>query len=956
MSADTLPPSNDLATTPVLVEGAWTESCLADMERLLRLSDKWAGLDPTAIAERVMETLLDMLQLDFVGLRFNDGVHIFLRLSAAFGSQETEAAVLEAIENTLQREPDHAPIQQVIGQDAVRIVKRPLGALASLGTLVLGSRRANFPQRTEAVRLELAIAQAALACREVREISDREPPADTRKERPTGEALAASEWRLNLTINTIPAMAWSSTPDGMLDFCNRHLSDFVGLPAEEIMGLGFQRIFHPEDTPVLLSAWQEIMASKQGQEIDGRIRRADGEYRWSTFRQNPLLDAEGNVIKWYGVVLDIEDRKRAEAELKEAESALQASEQNLRLIIDSLPVLAWSARPDGSADFVNKSWTDYAGVPAQELLEWGFGRFYHPDDVDEMVEIWKRDIARGDETTLTGRIRRFDGEYRRFLFSGRKITDAKGVVRWFGVNVDIEDLRRAEDARKASETALRESERALNLIINTIPALAWSAMPDGMLDFWNQHFLDFVGLPFDEIKGTGFYRIFHPDDLELMRSAWEETLATKQPKEVDGRIRRADGEYRWFTLRQSPLLDGDGNVLKWYGVVVEIEDRKRAEIAVQETQTALLASESRLQKIITSIPGLVWAADANRAVTFLSRQYLDYTGLGNEPELWHGWTAHIHPDDRANLLEVWDRAGATGQADECEARLRSGDGEYRWFLFRASPFFDETGNIDEWFGVTIDIEDRKRAEEDLRQTQTDLAHASRMMTMGELAVSIAHEVNQPLMAVVTNASTCLRWLDPKQLNLDLARQAAERIVRDGHRAGDIVASIRALARKSAPKMEAVDLRRLIQEVLDLLRGEFQRRDIISKAEFSQRATTVLGDRTQLQQVVLNLVMNAIEAISPAETERRRLTVRTDLTGEVAQVSVSDTGVGLDPESRDRIFEAFYSTKAEGIGMGLAICRSIVEAHGGRIWASDNAPQGSVFNITLPLMDGVVANG
>ncbi|QDL94522.1 PAS domain S-box protein (plasmid) [Paroceanicella profunda] len=670
--------------------------------------------------------------------------------------------------------------------------------------------------------LTLAAAHASLACRELRDLASRPTPEDPRAPRPSGEALAQSEWQLNLAINSIPALVWSTTPDGMLDFSNQHLLDFVGLTFEDIRGLGYCQIYHPDDLPVLLDAWQDIMSQRRGREVEGRIRRHDGVYEWFALRQKPLLDAQGNVVKWYGAFINIDDRKRAEDALLEAKRALVASEANLELLINSLPVLVWSARPDGSADYVNQRWLDYAGLPPDRILEWDFLKIYHPDDVPRMMKVWQHDLAHAQEHHNTGRILGADGQYRWFYFRGRKLTDAHGVTRWFGANIDIEDLRRAEDALKAGETALRESER-------------------------------------------------------------------------------------------------------------------------------------RLQQIVSSIPGLAWSSDRSGATTFWSRQYLDYTGLTSEEVLGWGFLDHIHPEDREHLLDVWANALKTGAPGEAEGRLRRADGQYRWFLIRASPFFDGAGNLTQWFGVNIDIENRKRTEEDLQRSRAELAHVTRMMTMGELAVSIAHEVNQPLMAIVTNASACLRWLSDDRLDLALARDAVARIVEDGHRAGAFVSSIRAMARKSAPRMDPVDLQEVILGVLDILRGELTRRGVSWKTEFSPDMRAVRGDGTQLQQVILNLIMNGVEAMADVDKALRHLTIRTGMTQGCALVSVADSGTGLGPDSPDRLFEAFFTTKPEGIGMGLSICRSIVEAHGGRIWARNTPPRGSVFSFTLAPLEGGCAD-
>ena len=788
--------------------------CLDSIAHFTRLPETWSGLDPISIVERVLDALVDRLCLDFAVFRFHGTAHVFVRIAAGFPSTGSADEVKTAIENWLANGEDRVSRGTQVEGKPVQIVRRSMGDLASLGVFVLGSGRPGFPQAADLLTLDAAASIAGLACREVRELSDRRLPSDLRAEGPGGEALSESEWRLDLIINTIPAMAWSATPDGMIDFVNQYFLDYIGGGFEGVGGLNFYQIFHPDDLPVLLAAWQEIMATKKTREIDGRLRRGDGSYSWCTLRQKPLLDADGNVLKWYGVVLDIEDRKRAEMAVIASEAALSASERNLSLILNSLPVLVWSARPDGTADFVNQMWVDYAGRPAEDILGWGFLDTYHPDDIPGMLEIWKRDLETGNETLITGRILGADGTYRRFLFKGSKLTDANGVIRWFGANIDVEDLQHAEDALRSSEAALQESER-------------------------------------------------------------------------------------------------------------------------------------RLQQIISSIPGLAWASDETGATTYWSQQYLDYAGLEIEDVLGFGFLDHIHPDDLANVQEVWGATLASASPGEAEARLRRADGQYRWFLIRASPFFDSAGKLTQWFGVNVDIENRKRAEEELRQSQGDLAHVTRMMTMDELAVSIAHEVNQPLMAIVTNASACLRWLDGAQLDLPLARRTIERIVHDGHRAGDIITSIRALARKSPPKMERVSLDQVVRTVMDLLKGELRRRSIAAVTDLPEDGGIVLGDITQLQQVVLNLAMNAIDAMADAEPGDRILQVRLVTGGGRASVLVSDLGGGVQPGQAEQMFEPFFTTKSEGIGMGLSICRSIAEAHGGEILARANTPRGSVFTFSLP---------
>ena len=313
------------------------------------------------------------------------------------------------------------------------------------------------------------------------------------------------------------------------------------------------------------------------------------------------------------------------------------------------------------------------------------------------------------------------------------------------------------------------------------------------------------------------------------------------------------------------------------------------------------------------------------------------------------WGAAVHPEDREQHESKWRASLATGQTFSAEMRLcRPTDGEYRWCLDSAVPLRDEHGNILKWYGFVVDIEDRKRAEEALQKVQAELAHVARVTTMGALTSSIAHEVNQPLGAIVTNADAALRWLAGQPPNIDEARETLGRIVRDGHRAGEVIGRVRALLKKTATVTARVDLNGLIEDAAALLQGELRRHRILLRTELAHDLAPVAGDRVQLQQVILNLMMNGIEAMK-AVTDRPRelLIVSRPEAPAAVLVAVQDAGTGLDPQSVERVFEAFYTTKAEGLGMGLAICRSIIEAHGGRLWASANEPQGAVFQFTLP---------
>lgn len=364
---------------------------------------------------------------------------------------------------------------------------------------------------------------------------------------------------------------------------------------------------------------------------------------------------------------------------------------------------------------------------------------------------------------------------------------------------------------------------------------------------------------------------------------------------------------------------------------------------VQEARDHARQLGDELRRYFDNLPVMAWQNSADGELDFANKRWHDYTGSSPDDEPLEVWS-YFHPDDREQVAERWRYLLEHRIAGEIEARMRRFDGQYRSFLVRAMPLLDERGVIVKWHGTNTDIEDLKRAAHD----QEALARVSRLTAMGELTISIAHEVNQPLMAIVTTAASCLRWLTGDTLDVAQARAAAERIVRDGHRAGEVLASIRAMAQKGPVTFVPVDVNDTLKEVLALTRNEMQRHGITVETRFSPDVGMALGDRVQIQQVVLNLIMNGIEAMSGPQASPRVLLVQTENVGEgFVQATVSDSGHGVHPEAVDQIFDAFFTTKADGLGMGLSICRSIVENHGGQMAVEANLPHGCTFSVRLP---------
>lgn len=357
--------------------------------------------------------------------------------------------------------------------------------------------------------------------------------------------------------------------------------------------------------------------------------------------------------------------------------------------------------------------------------------------------------------------------------------------------------------------------------------------------------------------------------------------------------------------------------------------------------------EKKLRDVIETMPTFAWTALPDGSLDFVNRHWQEFTGFSAEKSAGSGWEAAIHPSDFSRHAEKWRASLATGEPFENEMRFRrAADGQYRWFLARAVPLRDARGKILKWYGISTDIEDRKRAEEERETLRADLAHGNRVSMLGELAAALSHELKQPITAAMMNARTCMRWLKRDQPDVQRACETADKIVSDGNRATEIIDRLRSLYKKAPPQRELVNANEIIREMVVLLRAEANRHAVSIRTHLAAGLPTITADRVQLQQVLMNLMLNAIEAMKDTGGE---LAIKAEL-GQGGQllISVSDTGVGLPAARTDQIFNAFFTTKPEGSGMGLAISRSIIESHGGRLWATPNEGLGATFHLALPV--------
>jgi len=377
------------------------------------------------------------------------------------------------------------------------------------------------------------------------------------------------------------------------------------------------------------------------------------------------------------------------------------------------------------------------------------------------------------------------------------------------------------------------------------------------------------------------------------------------------------------------------------------EQLHEARAALEKAFDEIKRSEAKLCQVIDAIPTIAWCNLPDGPNEFLNKSWHEYTGLSPEESYGWGWQAAFHPDDLPPLMTKWREMLTTREPGEIEARIRRHDGVFRWFLIRAEPFLEE-GNLIRWYGTSTDIDDRKRAEDALNKARAELAQVAQVTTLSTLTASIAHEVNQPLSGIVTNASTCLRMLDANPPNLEGARETARRTIRDGNRASEVITRLRGLFSRKNVAFEPFDLNEAVEEVIALLLGELQRNRVVLKPDLTADLPAVLGDRIQVQQVILNLIRNGSDAMSAVDDRPRELLIKTESDeGSAVRLSVKDTGVGFDRLTEEKLFEAFYTTKGDGMGIGLSVSRSIMESHRGRLWAIRNEGPGATFWLSIP---------
>lgn len=699
----------------------------------------------------------------------------------------------------------------------------------------------------------------------------------------------------------------------------------------------FKRTAHPDDYERISTAWRRSLATGEPFFLDRRIERASGIHEWNRTGFVPTRNKMGRITGWYGSTIDLDSHRIAQAELRERE-------RELSRLVDMVPSHIWRLTPQGEPTFFNRRMADFLGFDVADADRRGTGRLnavieaIHPDDRVEFGEVLSRCLESGEPFEMRYRLRRADGVYRWMSSRGEQLRDdAGGVRQWYGICHDIDDQVRLYSALEEREARIRR------LIDSDIIGIVFWDLDGTLLDA-NDAFLRMVQHDRKDVKeGLDWFAMTPPE--------WQEVHAREEAEELarTGRMLAREKEYFRKDGSRVPVLIGaacfEDNPTQGVAYILDLSEQKRAEAALRER-------ERELQDIIDAVPIRIWRAAPDGGPVYFNKRYQDHfrsviAGFDarEEPRIGALLQELVHPDEATVVERTLENCFDTGASAAMRFRWREKDGVFRWAECRVEPRRDAEGAIAQWYGASIDIDDEVRAQAELRRTQERLAHASQAASLAELSASIAHEVNQPLAAVVANSHACQRWLTADPPNLERALTTVERIIRDANGAADVVARIRALFKQTVIARSGSSLSALISDAQRSVSDLAMRYGVAIDVEVEAGVPPVAVDQVQIQQVLINLMRNGVEAMAASPGDKS-LKLYASRNGEAVRVEVRDRGPGL--EDAEKIFDAFFTTKESGMGMGLAVSRSIVESHGGRLWAEPNKDGGAAFIFTLPI--------
>jgi PAS domain S-box-containing protein len=789
------------------------------------------------------------------------------------------------------------------------------------------------------------------------------------------EALRSAERNLDQIINTIPTHIYVLNTEGSVQYVNQAVMDYTGLSLEDVKQEDYRdRVIHPEDFKRVRAGRAASLRRGAPFSTEQRVRGNDGQYHWFLVRYKPLLDEQGRIVRWYVAAFDIEDRKRAAALLAGEKRLLEmvARGNTLTSILDalcrlveetasgcicgillldtsgtslelaigpSLPasyneaILSWPVNPDagpcGRAACL-KEQVIVADVASD--LQWDeYG--WRPLALSHGLRAcWSTPIL-SSENAVLGTFALYSRE------PGGPTPQQQDVIE------QMTHLAAVAIERQRAVEQLEAEQELLDLAQKSARAMAFDWYVQQEINVWSPEQEALYGLPPGSFDGTyqSWKKLIYAPDWPTVIDAIEHAHETGNVS-AEFRVTWPDGSLHWLSTNGRMFFDDAGEPLRMVGFTADVTRRKLIEEDLRRSE-AFLAQAQQLSRT----GSFSWRV-ATDEITWSEELYRIYEfdpGMNITFELIR---TRVHPEDLTLYEKMVEQARNGADDFEWHYRLLMPDQSIKYMHAVARATRDRNSEL-EYIAAVRDVTARRLADEALDKARSELAHVARVMSLGALTASIAHEVNQPLSGIITNASTCMRMLDAEPPNVDGARETAKRTIRDGRRAADVITRLRALFTKKDAAAKLVDLNEATREVIDLSRAELERNRVITRTELTAEPPAVMGDRVQLQQVILNLLRNGSDAMSSVDDRPRELLFRTEIEdANNVRWSVQDAGIGFDTQNLDRLFQSFYTTKEEGMGIGLSVSRSIIENHRGRLWATLNDGPGVTFSFALPCVD------
>ena len=725
----------------------------------------------------------------------------------------------------------------------------------------------------------------------------------------------------------VPLFIFSFNPVGTITYANPYFYEYTGLlpggPLDEALN-----VLLPADLAAVSAVARGAMTQGQPWEAKFRVRRHDGERRWFQARAQPYADAAGQLAGFSVATVEVHDLLARTEELASSRADFEA-------LADNIAQLAWMADASGHIFWYNRQWYDYTGSTPEGMQGWGWMQTHDPALVEGINERYLACIEAGEPWEDTFPLRRHDGQYRWFLSRARPIRDAAtgAVLRWFGTNTDVTELRSLQQQLAAGEEELR-------IQAESIPQQVWTARPDGTVDFFNQRTAAYVGESMDKNGAGHLLNFVHPDDRALMQNHWDQAIVSQRYYEVEFRLRRYDGEYRWFLGQAQARRAPGGHLLKWYGTNTDVHQ-------LRQLQEQLLASQARFEQLLETLPQMAWTVLPDGSATYYSRRWYEYTGITFEELSGWGWDQLVHPDDLTPTTLKWRHSLATGEPFEDETRWRGHDGQYRWFLVRAEPIRELSGDISLWAGAHTDVHDAKQVQQQLQNQNARLLRSNE--DLDNFVYTASHDLKQPItnMAGIFEELTRTAYFrDPDAIKLITYFERA--LAQIFSTIDDLSAIVRGQRELQEMPPETVALAPLVAEIINSLQDQV----LMLGADFELDFATcpaVTFVRPNLQSLLFNLLTNSLKYAAPERSPLIRFSATPDAVSGRPVLTVQDNGVGIDLERfGPQLFQLFrrFHTHVEGTGMGLFLVNRIVQINGGRLEVSSTVGAGTTFTIYL----------